>query len=397
MKINIFISSLGGGGAERVVSDIVSSCPPDMDVTVSICSLNNQVYSLNRGELIVYNDEKERNIISKLLYHFRPHILFHTYRHYANLRKYKYNLSISFLTYNNIINLLVSRIVSIPAIVSIRSNLSLTKTDSIVLYYSQKYLVKYLSPYLIVNSEYNKEDIISNYNINRDKCICIYNPKNISLIRDQAKIPITDDFFDTEDLIILTVGRLIHEKGHTHLLRIFSKLRQIFPCRLVICGVGELESELKQLARDLKIEDYVLFTGWTDNPYCYMNRADIFAFTSLSEGQPNALIEALICGCPIVSADCDYGPREILADGKYGILTKKLNDSVISDPVNDKLTDSEMDMYTNILYLLEHPEVREHYSKISDERAGAFDHNMIINKYLSVFKAAKEGKMLTDI
>lgn len=396
MKVNIFIGSLGRGGAERVVSEIVSSYPPNMDITVSVCSLKNQIYFLDRGKLIIYDTQKEEGFFSKLWYRIHPKIFFYIYRHYVNLRKNKYDVSISFLTYTNIINLIVSKILSIPSIISIRNNISLMDGGRI-LYNIQKHLMNYLSPYLIVNSEYNKEAIVLTHNINKDKCISIYNPKNISLIRNQAKVSVTNDFFETDDLILLTVGRLIPVKGHIYLLRIFSKLRQNFPCRLVICGVGKLESELKQLADDLKIEDYVLFTGWTDNPYCYMNRADIFVFTSLSEGQPNALIEALICGCPIVSADCDYGPREILADGKYGILTKKLNDSVISDPVNDNLTDSEMDMYTNILYLLEHPEVREHYSKISDERAEAFDHNIIINKYLSVFKAVKERKMLTDI
>lgn len=394
MKINIFIPSLVGGGAERVVSDLVSHLHQYLDITVSVCSLKNQAYSLEGGRLIVYENQKDEDFLSNLLYSFRPRIFFYLYKHILHIRKNRYDLTISFLALSNIINLLVSRILSIPSIVSIRNNPSLNEG---ILLTIQKYLISYLSPYSIFNSEYNKEAIALAYHLNKDKCISIYNPKNIPMIRDQAKIPVTNDFFETDDLILLTVGRLNPVKGHTYLLRIFSKLRQNFPCRLVLCGVGELESELKQLAHDLKIEEYVLFTGWTDNPYCYMNRADIFVFTSLSEGQPNALIEALICGCPIVSADCDYGPREILADGKYGILTKKLNDSVISDPVNDKLTDSEMDMYTNILYLLEHPEVREHYSKISDERAGAFDHNMIINKYLSVFKAAKEGKMLTDI
>lgn len=126
--------------------------------------------------------------------------------------------------------------------------------------------------------------------------------------------------FHTNELILLTVGRLGPQKGHHNHIRYLENCEKA-PCRFVICGVGEPAESLKKLADDLKIADSILFTDWSDNPYKYMKQADIFIISSMYEGQPNVLIEALICGCLIVSVDCDYGG--VLENGMYGVLTKK--------------------------------------------------------------------------
>jgi glycosyltransferase involved in cell wall biosynthesis len=85
-------------------------------------------------------------------------------------------------------------------------------------------------------------------------------------------------------------------------------------------GEGELRTELEALVRRLAVGDHVSMPGFNQNPYAYMASADVFAMSSISEGLPGALIEALACGAPIVSTDCKSGPKEILADGKFGLL-----------------------------------------------------------------------------
>ncbi len=90
--------------------------------------------------------------------------------------------------------------------------------------------------------------------------------------------------------------------------------------RLLILGEGADREALEGRARELCISDDVSFPGFVSNPYPYMRRAAVFVLSSSWEGLPTVLIEALALGAPIVSTDCPDGPREILADGKYGQL-----------------------------------------------------------------------------
>jgi glycosyltransferase involved in cell wall biosynthesis len=87
-------------------------------------------------------------------------------------------------------------------------------------------------------------------------------------------------------------------------------------------GEGERRAELEQLVRSLGLEPHVRLPGFVDNPYAYMARAAVFVLSSAWEGLPGALIEAMACGCPVVSTDCPSGPAEILDGGRYGRLVR---------------------------------------------------------------------------
>lgn len=404
IRINIFIGSLTGGGAERVVSELISKPIQNAEITLELCTDEINRYSSGCAKVLVLEKQLSQNkksILSKIT---GGMTLFKIIMHYKNLKNNDIDVSVSFLKLENCVNMIVSKILGVPAVVSVRCNTNVCDTfetrkeyivDNII-NRLEGFLFRILSPYIIVNSEDNKNWLIEKHKLDNEKCICIYNPKDIKNIHALSHAPVTESFFNTDDLILLNVGRLTSQKGHIHLLRIFSELRKVTPCKLVICGVGELEESLKKLAIDLKINDLILFTGWTDNPYKYMQKADIFVFPSLYEGQPNAVIEALICGCPIVSADCDYGPREILDGGKYGVLTKKL-DGKISDPINNPLTYAEKDMYNKLLYLLQNNDERIRLRKISAEQSLLFNKELMITKYCEVFRAAAEGKSINQI
>jgi len=393
--VNILIGNLGGGGAEHVVSELAMNHPADISLSLSLFTSANSQYPSGNVNITDFELLSDINLCSEVLHRISPRLLFRLYVHYYTLHNRKPDVSISFLNLQNCMNIIVSRILDIPVVVSIRNNPSLEQ-DLWLIHKMQQLLMRISSPYLIVNSEDNRKWIVENYHLDSNRTICIYNPKDIQNIHSLSHEDIPNDFFQTEELVLLTVGRLTQQKGHVHLLRIFSHIQKIIPCRLVICGVGKLEESLKKLADNLRISNSVLFTGWCSNPYKYMKRADVFVFPSLYEGQPNALIEALICGCPIVSTDCDYGPREILDSGKYGILTKKL-DGKIDNPITTPLTEAEQDMYNKVLYLMQHPEERERLRQLSSEHILLFDKERCIKKYYDVFRAAAEGKPLTDI
>lgn len=120
--------------------------------------------------------------------------------------------------------------------------------------------------------------------------------------------------------LIMGMGGFRQQKDFSTLIRAFALLHQSRPCQLLLLGKGRQEKRLLQLCRELGIEDDVLFPGFTDNPYPWLKRADLFVLSSLWEGSPNVLTEALALGTPVVATDCQSGPREILQDGKYGEL-----------------------------------------------------------------------------
>ena len=124
-----------------------------------------------------------------------------------------------------------------------------------------------------------------------------------------------------EGPVIATAGRLVGVKDHKTLLRAFAALLKSRPARLVLFGDGPLRAELEAEAQALGIGSRVLFAGYANDPAACYAAADLFVLSSTSEGFGNVLIEAMAAGVPVVSTDAPHGPREILADGRYGTLT----------------------------------------------------------------------------
>lgn len=137
---------------------------------------------------------------------------------------------------------------------------------------------------------------------------------------------------------ILGVGELSERKDFATLLRAFARLRAARPAeRLVILGEGRRRNALEELARDLGIADAVSLPGFVANPYGYMARASAFALCSRWEGMPVVLIEALGLGTPAVACDCPSGPREVLADGRYGPLVPVGDDAALAIALEELL------------------------------------------------------------
>lgn len=140
-------------------------------------------------------------------------------------------------------------------------------------------------------------------------------------VRALAKAPIDHPWFAPgEPPVAITAGRLNRQKDHPTLLRAFRATRERLASRLVILGGGPERARLEALADNLGIASDVAFLGHVENPYAYMARSDLFVLSSLWEGFPNVLAEALTVGVPIVSTACPHGPEEILKQGEYGDL-----------------------------------------------------------------------------
>ena len=137
-------------------------------------------------------------------------------------------------------------------------------------------------------------------------------------------------FRDGAPPVVLGGGRLVPQKDFATLLRAFARLRGERPARLMILGEGEGRAALSALAAQLGVAADTALPGFVANPFAYMSRAGVFALSSRWEGFGNVLVEAMACGCPVVSTDCPHGPAEILQGGAHGRLVPVGDDAALA-------------------------------------------------------------------
>lgn len=165
------------------------------------------------------------------------------------------------------------------------------------------------------------EDLIQNIGLPAWKVQVIYNPVITPDLFAKAEEPLEHPWFAAgEPPVILGVGRLTKQKDFATLISAFSLLHKERAARLIILGEGEDRPKLETQVRGLRLEQDVELPGFVNNPFKYMKRAAVFVLSSRWEGLPNTLIQALSLGTPIVSTDCPSGPAEILEGGKWGRL-----------------------------------------------------------------------------
>jgi glycosyltransferase involved in cell wall biosynthesis len=180
------------------------------------------------------------------------------------------------------------------------------------------------------------DDLARISGIDRGSIEVVYNPvgeppENVGTTREIERL-----WGDAERRII-TVGTFKAQKNHQLLIRSFVRAFRGEPVKLMILGEGELRGELEALARELGVAEQVLLPGFTTDPWPYYASADLFALSSDYEGYPLVLIEALRSGLPIVSTDCESGPREILDGGRYGELVPVGDEAALAEAMKSAL------------------------------------------------------------
>lgn len=159
-----------------------------------------------------------------------------------------------------------------------------------------------------------------------------HNPVVTPEMLDLAAQPVSHPWLnDAVTPVIIGIGRLARVKNFTLLIEAFARVCKMRACRLLILGEGRERGHLEHLAAKLGVRNEVDLPGYVDNPYAYLSRARLFVSSSLSEGSPNALTEALALGVPVVATDCLSGPRELLSDGRYGPLVPVKHAEALAD------------------------------------------------------------------
>lgn len=145
-------------------------------------------------------------------------------------------------------------------------------------------------------------------------------------------------FVNHDKPIVLSAARLEQHKGLLTLLHAFSRVRQRRDARLIILGEGSQRGRIIHEVAALGLQDDVTLLGFTENPFAFMSKADVFVLASEFEGLPNVLVQAMAFGTPIVSTDCKTGPSEILCEGRYGTLVPVGDVRAIADGIEHALT-----------------------------------------------------------
>jgi len=316
VKISFFIPSMEGGGAERVILNLVNSLCEYDDVTIELVlseAKGKYMGSISKKVKII-NLENNRTLTS----------LFSLIKY---LNRNTPDILISAITHANVIAVL-AKIISrkdIKVILTqhtILSN-SLKLSNKIFAMLFLKLIEKTypLVSKIVTVSKYIEQDTIKIINIEKNKVQTIYNPIMAKNIIKQSLVNLDHDWFSSESPpVILSVGRFTKVKDFATLLHSFKLLREKINARLIILGEGEQRDNLISLAKELGIEKDVQMPGFVENPYQYMARSKVFILTSIYEGFGNVLVEALGCGTSVISTNCPGGVSEILDNGKYGSL-----------------------------------------------------------------------------
>lgn len=307
-SIAIFVQKMHETGVARVAANLSTHLSKENYNKNVITYDSSKIGYSFEGEILDVKTKEAKSILGKL---------YNTLKRISSIKRIKkkrsIDVTISFQLSAGLINILTKK--NDKVIISIRSFLLKDETGINKIIY--KWIIKNVFPkadLIVPVSEGIKQDLIKNYGINKEKIKVIYNYYDIEAIEKLKMEPIEPEYQSLfEYPTVITSGRLVEQKGQWHLIRAFYQVKSEIPnAKLIVLGDGILKEYLETLVEELGLKNDVHFLGFKNNPFKYIGKSDVYAFPSLYEGFPNALSEAMACGVPVISSDCESGPREIL-------------------------------------------------------------------------------------
>ncbi|HWA31420.1 MAG TPA: glycosyltransferase [Rhizomicrobium sp.] len=313
--IAIVLHDLRGGGAERAI----------LRVARGMAAMGRSIeLVLVRGEG-AYLDEIPPSVRLHVLDRPRVSQAIGALSGYFSATRPKAVLSA--LTHMNLATVAAARLAGLPSrlVLSERNQISAKAREAKGLWQRALYRtvpVAYRAADAIVAVSRGVADDLARFgHLPQSKIRVVHNPVFDGDIETMASVRPCHPWFDPpEPPIILAVGRLHRQKGFDVLLEAFAIARAQIDCRLVILGEGPERPALMAAAEKLGLAYDIDMPGFVENPFALMARAGVFVLSSRWEGFPNALVEAMACGAPVVATDCPSGPREILDGCQYGAL-----------------------------------------------------------------------------
>jgi glycosyltransferase involved in cell wall biosynthesis len=331
-KIAVFIPTLGGGGAERVMLNLAKILKEHYKVSLVVSKAEGpylpDIQALDL-ELVDLGSRRPRTSL-------------------VPFAKYAFSASpdvvISALEPANIAAAVVRLMKGYRLILTEHSTPSAHypgQRDVLLRNYPRIARIFYpLADKIVAVSEGVREDMIRVYKLPSKKVRVIYNPVINSgffekLNAEVSVSPLLDE--KNKRPLIIAAGRLDFTKGFDVLLCAVRQVIKVMSVSLIIFGEGPERAKLESMAEELGIAPYVRMPGFTPYLPAYLRQANLFVLSSRWEGLPTVLIEALAAGVPVVSTDCPSGPREILEGGKWGKLVPVENSDALAHAILEQL------------------------------------------------------------
>lgn len=360
MRLAVVISSLGGGGLERMRLNLIREWLKQPDIEVDL------VVGRRTGELVesIPNGVKVFELAKRGSFFFIAGL-----RRYVREREPTHVLSAG--NDINALTLIALRNLNkrLPIVISVHAHFSTEmKHASVVKKVKLAWVIHVLRRNLtrcraiVTVSEGIGMDLKRHLPNHSGLIKTIYNP---SIGEDIAKLmqePMRDCPVPESTPWILFAGRFEHQKGLDILINAFALLSQNSEAHLVLMGNGNEETMLKHQIRREGLENRIHWVNFQLNPLPWLKATDVLVLPSRYEGLPNILIEAMACGTQVVASDCDSGPSEILDSGLYGQLVPVEDAEALAQALHNSLV---------AVFHIESDVLRQRASLFSAKRAAA--------------------------
>lgn len=367
-RIAFVINSLGPGGAERVLAQVMEMAAPEKWDCHLVLLDSEDEWRTAPDFVTVHRLDCKRGMMAS------------TDRLRRKLAGIRPQLVVSFLVRANVAAVIAARSLGIPCVISERSQLSTHLQNE---HRGLKRMAAKAAPRLtypradrvIAVSNGVRSDLVRRFGVKPGRVQTIYNPYDIEKIRRNA---LETPEFDLPSRFLVSAGRLVKRKGFDDLLDAYAGTARRLP--LCILGEGAERERLASRIDAMGLNEHVKLLGYARNPFAIVNHAEMFVSPSHCEGFPNAIAEAMVLGVPVVSTDCPSGPAELLDEvesvdfdgvhaGKHGMLVP------VGRP--DLLADGMQKMSV--------PGMRKHYSSMARRRMDTFRIETITAQFWTMF------------
>ncbi len=332
IKIVFIIPTLGMGGAERVIVNLLRHLNRSkFEPVLIVLNFKDSVYledlppDLMRFDLKCNRARYALPKIIRLLWKLKPQVVFSTI---GNL-----NLWMAFIK-----PLLPPKTKYICRETTILSEAFKFKSQLDLRFWKWAYKTFFCRfEKIICQSKYMRDDLVSSFGIPAEKTVIIYNPIDIDRIRLLAAKPIDTGMSKmmatqagSPVINIVAAGRMVYAKGFDLLIEALA-LSNNPAILLTILGDGQLRGELEALANKLGVAGQVRFAGYQKNPYPFFRQADAFVLSSRYEGFPNVLLEAIACGTPVIATPAKGGTLELLDNLEGCLMTNSISSTSLAE------------------------------------------------------------------
>ena len=367
-KLLIFIPSLAGGGAERTIINIMKYLDKSI-FDITLVMVNNYVNNENKHEYLelIPSEVKVKYLNCSLSKYSIAKIIG---RLAKIINSENPNLIFSTTMKANIITVLAGKFSKVNAPIIIRESNNRSESKIPRVYKVLTSLLYNRADHVIGLSKGVEEDLIENFQVDKSKTSVIYNPIDIESIYGLKEEKVEDLTLDSEEKLIVSVGRLVKQKDYETLLRAFAIIEKSVKSRLLILGKGPEEENLRLLTESLNLTEKVNYLGFKKNPYKYMQLSDLFILSSKWEGFGHVIVEAMTLGIPVVSTNCKSGPGEIIDRNKFGVLVEVGN--------YKQMAEKSIDILCN-------PDKHNILAELGRSRSVDFNAEKIVKEYQNLF------------